>query len=162
MLAARPETERYFPGIMAGDSPRRSVRSALEMTLQHRLRDRKGSSPRQPARELPWKLPFPVWSSPKSTGQWTRQSLWLYLRGPKISAFPRSSFPVSERQSVRVGRRINEEEAGHLGSYDNHHFRSVPLYLPPQLGPREICIPLPALRGRLLEEGPPKARYSPR
>ncbi|TKC47058.1 hypothetical protein EI555_016041 [Monodon monoceros] len=51
---------------MAGDSPRRSVRSALEVTLQHRFRQRKGSSPRQPAQELPWKLPFPVWSSTKA------------------------------------------------------------------------------------------------
>lgn len=35
------------------------------------------------------------------------------------------------------------EEAGRLSSCDNHHFRSVPLYGPPQFGPREIWIPLP-------------------
>lgn len=46
----------------------------------------------------------------------------------------------------RVGGRGGEdrEEAGHLGSHDNHHFRLVPLYGPPRLGPREIRILLPA------------------
>lgn len=30
----------------------------------------------------------------------------VIFEGPKISAFPRSSFPVSEKQSIRVERRI--------------------------------------------------------
>lgn len=40
LFVARPETERNFPGIMAGVSPG-SVRSALEMTLQQRFKEPK-------------------------------------------------------------------------------------------------------------------------
>lgn len=50
----------------------------------------------------------------------------------------------------------DREEGGRLGSCDNHHFRSVPLYGPPQLRPREIWIPLPVAtcsRGRTAARG---------
>lgn len=50
LFVARPETERNFPGIMAGVSPE-SVRSALGMTLQQRFTETKtGQLPGNPLR----------------------------------------------------------------------------------------------------------------
>ena len=48
------------------------------------------------------------------------------------------------KQPLRASTSVcrSWDQAGHVGSYDNRHFRSVRIYRPPQLCQREIRIPL--------------------
>jgi hypothetical protein len=142
LFAARPETERYFPGIMAEDSAGCRIRLAGDASAQSRDIER-GRLPGNPLRGYHGNLHFRSGPFPSPLAD----PALVASAGPCGDlVLPRRRFlvllPGPHQNQARESSREGREAAEPFGGYDNRHFRSVPLYGPPPLGPREICVPL--------------------